>query len=220
MPIEMFDFVNARGSRLSGKIKEPKVTPLGRALLAYCFTCGKDSLAAVRVSRALDRVGSGVLRFDFAGLGDSEGDFADAKFSADVDDLAMAAYAMGEAAKPVSLLVGLSLGGAAAIAAAARIPGITGIATIAAPAGVQHVLYQFELAALDRALADGEADVLLGARPFHIRCSFIDDIARRNMEKSVASLRRPLLVMRAPLAALVGIDHGPPSSRCLSQTGY
>jgi uncharacterized OsmC-like protein/fermentation-respiration switch protein FrsA (DUF1100 family) len=207
MSIETFDFVNARGSRLSGKIETPELTPRGWALFAHCFTCGKDSLAAARVSRALARAGIGVLRFDFTGLGDSDGDFADATFSADIDDLVIAASAMGQAGKPVSLLVGHSLGGAAAIAAAARIPGITAVATIAAPADVQHVLRQFEPAALDRLLADGEADVHLGARPFHVRRSFMDDIARHDIEASVAALRRPLLVMHAPLDAVVGIDH-------------
>lgn len=106
MPIETFEFINARGSRLSGKIEAPEVTPRGWALLAHCFTCGKESLAAVRVSRALARAGIGVLRFDFGGLGGSDGDFADTTFSADVSDLIMAASAMGEAGKPVSLLVG------------------------------------------------------------------------------------------------------------------
>jgi pimeloyl-ACP methyl ester carboxylesterase len=207
MPIKTFDFSNARGNRLSGKIEAPEVTPRGWALLAHCFTCGKDSLAAARVSRALARAGIGVLRFDFAGLGDSDGDFADATFSADVSDLVMAASAMGEAGKPVSLLVGHSLGGAAVIAAASRIPGITAVATIGAPADVQHVLQQFEPAALDRVLADGEAEVHLGARAFHMRRSFIEDMARHDIEASAASLRRPLLVMHAPLDAVVGIDH-------------
>lgn len=207
MPTETFTFASARGARLSGKIEIPEVTSRGWALLAHCFTCGKDSLAASRVSRALARVGIGVLRFDFTGLGNSDGDFADSTFSADVDDLILAAAAMSEAGRPVSLLVGHSLGGAAVIAAAARMPSNTAVATIGAPADVQHVLHQFDSAALARIIANGEAEIHLGARPFHIRRSFIDDMARHNIEESVASLRRPLLVMHAPLDAVVGIDN-------------
>lgn len=207
MSIETFEFVGTRGNRLSGKIETPEVTPRGWALLAHCFTCGKDSLAAVRVSRALARAGIGVLRFDFSGLGDSDGDFADATFSADVDDLVMAASAMSKAGKPLSLLVGHSFGGAAAIAAAARIPGITAVATISAPADVQHVLRHFDPAALERVLAEGEADVQLGERPFRMRRAFVDDMVRHDIEAILASLGRPLLVMHAPLDAVVGIDH-------------
>jgi len=152
----------------------PEVRPRGWALLAHCFTCGKDSLAATRILRALARVGIGVLRFDFAGLGDSGGDFADATFSADVDDLVTAIEAMRDSGRRISLLVGHSLGGAAVIAAASRVPSGAAVATISAPADVGHVLHQFEPAALDRIMADGAADVQLGARPFHIRRSFVD----------------------------------------------
>jgi putative redox protein len=152
-------------------------------------------------------VGIGVLRFDFAGLGDSDGDFADMTFSVDVDDLVSAAAAMAEAGKPVSLLVGHSLGGAAVIAAASRLPEIAAVAVIGAPADVQHLLHQIEPAALDRLVADGEADVRLVGRPFHMRRSFVDDMAGHDIEASAASLRRPLLVMHAPRDAVVGIDH-------------
>jgi putative redox protein len=207
MPVETFEFIGASGSRLFGKIEAPEATLRGWALLAHCFTCSKDSLAAARISRALARAGIGVLRFDFAGLGGSDGKFADATFSADVSDLVMAASAMGEAGKPVSLLVGHSLGGAAVIAAASRISRITAVATIGAPADVQHVLQHFEPTALDCVLADGEAEVHLGGRPFHVGRSFIEDLAGHDIEASAASLHRPLLVMHAPIDAVVGIDH-------------
>ncbi|MGY2733772.1 alpha/beta hydrolase family protein [Sphingomonas sp. UYP23] len=207
MATETFTFVNTRGSRLAGRIEAPDVAPRGWALLAHCFTCGKDGLAAARVSRALARAGIGVLRFDFAGLGESDGDFADMTFSVDVDDLGSAVAAMAEAGKPVSLLVGHSLGGAAVIAAAARLPEIAAVAVIGAPADVRHVLHQIDPATLDRLVADGEADVRLGARPFHMRRSFVDDMARHDIEASAASLRRPLLVMHAPRDAVVGVEH-------------
>ena len=118
-----FDFQNASGLRLSGRLELPDAQVRGWALFAHCFTCGKDNIAAVRISRRLAGAGVGVLRFDFTGLGRSEGDFAASNFSGNVGDLIDAAEAMGDAGMPPMLLVGHSFGGAAALAAAGALPG-------------------------------------------------------------------------------------------------
>ncbi|MCC4599754.1 alpha/beta fold hydrolase [Xanthomonas melonis] len=119
---QRFDFVGARGTPLSGRIESPLTTPRGWAIFAHCFTCGKDSLAATRISKALVLSGIGVLRFDFAGLGGSGGEFAASTFATDVDDLIAAGRAMAEAGHAPTLLIGHSLGGAAALSAAADMP--------------------------------------------------------------------------------------------------
>ena len=207
MASRMFDFDGGSGVRVSGRLEAPETTPRGWAIFAHCFTCGKDSLAAARISRALSRAGIGVLRFDFAGSGDSAGTLGDGGFAADVEDLAAAAKAMAEAGIPASLLVGHSLGGAAALAAAAKLPGIRAAATIAAPADVSHVLSRFEPADLDRVMRDGEAEVRISGRPFVVRRSFIEELGRHNVEEQAATLHRPLLIMHAPSDEVVGIDH-------------
>ena len=134
MPATAFNFMSSTGEQLSGRIEHPATTPRGWALFAHCFTCGKDSLAAVRISRALALAGIGVLRFDFAGLGGSAGEFRDSGFASDVADLVCAANAMSDAEMPITLLVGHSLGGAACLMAAVDIPTVRAVATIAAPA--------------------------------------------------------------------------------------
>ncbi|MFL6755304.1 MAG: alpha/beta fold hydrolase [Sphingomicrobium sp.] len=207
MASRMFDFDGGGGHRLSGRLDAPETTPRGWAIFAHCFTCGKDSHAAFRVARALSRAGIGVLRFDFAGVGTSTGSLGDGSFAADVDDLLAAARAMADAGMPPSLLVGHSLGGAAALSAAARLPAIRAIATIGAPANVSHVLTQFDPAELDRVMADGQAEVQLSGRRFLIKRSFVDDIGRHNLEEHAAKLQRPLLIMHAPRDEVVGIEH-------------
>ena len=203
----MFDFDGSGGSRLSGRLEAPETTPRGWAIFAHCFTCGKDSLAASRVARALSRAGIGVLRFDFAGAGTSGGMLGDGGFAADVDDLVAAAQALAAAGMPASLLVGHSLGGTAALCAATKLPKIRAVATIAAPADVSHVLTRFDPAELDRVMTEGEAEVQLSGRPFLVKRSFVEEIGTHNIEEQLANLHRPLLVMHAPRDELVGIDH-------------
>ena len=207
MAEKMFDFDGGGGHRLSGRLEAPETTPRGWAIFAHCFTCGKNSLAASRVSRALSRAGIGVFRFDFAGAGERGGVLGDAGFACDVDDLVAAAEAMAAAGMPPSLLVGHSLGGAAALGAATRLPEIRAVATIAAPGDVSHVLTRFDSAGLDRVIKDGEAMVQIAGRPFAVKRSFIEDIGRHNVEEHAARLHRPLLVMHAPRDEMVGIEH-------------
>lgn len=207
MPSQSFDFEGPRGYRLAGRMEQPDGEVRGWAILAHCFTCGKDHLAASRVARTLAAHGIGVLRFDFAGLGSSGGNFADATFAADVDDLVAASRAMQADGKVPSLLVGHSLGGAAALASAGAMPDIRAVVTIAAPFDVAHVLHQIDPAALERIEAQGEAEVLLAGRPFVVRRSFVDDLRRHDQGARIAALHRPLLVMHAPGDTTVGIDN-------------
>jgi uncharacterized OsmC-like protein/alpha-beta hydrolase superfamily lysophospholipase len=202
-----FDFDGSGGRRLSGRLDAPQTTPRGWAIFAHCFTCGKDSLAASRVARVLARAGIGVLRFDFAGLGKSAGALGDRGFAADIEDLVAAAKAMTAGGMPPSLLVGHSLGGAAALAAAAKLPAVRAVATIAAPADLSHVLNQFDPAELGRIMKDGQAEVQLSGRPFLITRRFIEEVGRHKIEEHAAQFHRPLLVMHAPRDQVVAIEH-------------
>jgi len=201
-----FDFPNGRGETLSGVLDMPEGAPRAFALYAHCFTCGKDALAAVRIARALSARGIAVLRFDFTGVGGSGGDFGDTNFSTNVQDLAAASAALAERYAAPSLLVGHSLGGAAAIAAAHTLTNIRAVATIAAPCDPSHVrkLFGDRLAVIER---DGETEVMLEGRRFTFRRQFFEDLARQPMEDHVAHLGKALLVMHAPLDQTVGIEN-------------
>lgn len=207
MPDQRFDFTGARGTVLSGRIERPQTTPRGWAIFAHCFTCGKDSLAAARIARALALNGIGVLRFDFAGLGGSQGEFADSTFAADVDDLIAAGHAITEAGHPPALLIGHSLGGAASLSAAAEMPSVKAVATIGAPADVKHILHQFNADSLAQIDAQGEAELLLGGRPFTVRKSFVDDARQQKLEERIAQMGKPLLVLHAPGDNVVEINN-------------
>jgi alpha/beta superfamily hydrolase len=206
MRTQRFDFTNAAGARLSGRLEVPDPPVRTWAVLAHCFTCGKDNLAAVRISRALARRGIGTLRFDFAGLGGSGGVFATG-FGADVGDLAAAVRAMAEAGMVPHLLVGHSLGGAAVIAAAGALPMIAAVATVGAPFDVAHVLARIDPATLERIEQDGVAAVRLVDRQFQIRRGFVEEAREQDQAVRIAALRRPLLVLHSPRDETVGIDH-------------
>ncbi|WP_374653812.1 alpha/beta fold hydrolase [Dongia sp.] len=206
MATERFDFRSADGHRLSGRLDLPATAPRAFALFAHCFTCTKQSIAAVRIARALTQRGIGVLRFDFTGLGESEGDFADSTFSGNVRDLVAAAGEMTAKGMAPRLLIGHSLGGAAVLAGAADIDSVAAVAVIGAPFDVKHVTLQFG-DHLPDLLEKGEAEVDLGGRPFNMRRAFIDDLERHDQKSRIANLKRALLVLHSPADQTVGADN-------------
>lgn len=207
MRTENVTFQGAQGQKLAGILDLPTGrTPRAMALFAHCFSCSKDFAASRMISRELANQGIGVLRFDFTGLGKSDGDFADTNFSTNLADLEAAAKWLGAHYGGPALLVGHSLGGAASIAVAARIASVKAVATIGAPSEAGHVVHNFG-AKLDEIHAQGEAEVLLAGRPFTIKKQFVDDVAGANVLEAVANLHLPLLVMHAPTDQVVGIDN-------------
>lgn len=204
MPSNQISFEGRQGT-LAGSLEHSSTSPRGFALFAHCFTCGKDSLAASRISRELANQGIAVLRFDFTGLGDSDGDFANSNFSANIEDLVAAADHLRENYLAPTLLIGHSLGGTAVLAAAARIPESKAVVTIGSPASPEHVIAQFG-ADLSRIEADGKTEVTLGGRKFAVDRSFIEDLRQQSMTERTRGLRKALLVMHSPVDAIVNID--------------
>ncbi len=205
MSREKVEFSNDRGETLAALLELPDMPPRAYALFAHCFTCGKDIAAAARIARGLTARGIGVLRFDFTGLGGSEGDFANTNFSSNVSDLIAAAGFLRESGMAPSLLVGHSLGGSAVLFAGGQIPEVTAVATIGAPATVEHVTRQFH-ADIDAIVSSGEAEVSLAGRTFRIQKQFLDDLRDRSLESVIGSWKRALLILHAPLDEVVSID--------------
>jgi putative redox protein len=199
-------FKGSTGTELAARLDLPAGPVRGFALFAHCFTCTKDILAAKCIAAGLAAAGIGVLRFDFTGLGSSEGEFANTSFSSNVEDLVRAAAYLRDNFTAPHLLIGHSLGGAAVLAAAAEIPEAKAVATIGAPADVAHVLNQFG-DSLGEIRQRGEARVTLAGRQFTIRHSFVEDAEGHRLANKVATLGKALLVMHAPLDAVVGIDN-------------
>ncbi|MBN3561022.1 bifunctional alpha/beta hydrolase/OsmC family protein [Aliamphritea spongicola] len=193
----------SNGHQLAGLLETPEVNSRGCALFAHCFTCGKNVLAATRISQSLVSLGFSVLRFDFTGLGGSDGDFSNTNFSSNVNDLVAAADYLRENHQAPALLIGHSLGGRAVLSAANRIPEVAAVATIGAPADAAHVEKQFA-AHVEEIDTQGKADVSLGGRNFTIEKQFLDDI--RNTNDDIEQLRVPLLVMHSPLDTTVSIQ--------------
>ncbi len=204
-----FEFQNAQGTTLAGRLEWPPEhpeKPRAVALFAHCFTCSKDLPATARISRALAAQGIAVLRFDFTGLGSSDGDFANTDFSSNVDDLLAAARHLVETAGAPTLLIGHSLGGAAVLAAGPRIPSVRGIVTIGAPSDPAHVAHLFD-GHREEIETTGEAEVSLAGRAFRIRRQFLQDIAQQRILDALDDYRGALLVMHAPRDEVVGIEH-------------
>lgn len=200
-------FDNGRGEQLAARLDLPlRDRPRAYAVFAHCFTCSKNLTAAVHVSRTLVEHGWGVLRFDFTGLGDSEGDFADTHFSSNVEDLIGACQWLSAHHGPPALLVGHSLGGAAILRAASSIDSVKALATLGAPARPDHVLALLEdhIETVER---DGEAAVNLAGRRFTIKRSFLEDLRAHEMQTAIGALRRALLVLHAPGDTVVGVDN-------------
>ena len=199
-------FTGSSGQELAARLDLPAGPVRAFALFAHCFTCSKDALASRRIAGGLAAAGVGVLRFDFTGLGSSEGDFANTDFSSNVEDLVRAADYLRATFEAPAILIGHSLGGAAVLAAADRIPEAKAVVTIAAPADVSHVLRQFG-GSLEAIRESGEAEVQLAGRPFRIRRSFVEDAEAHRLEDKIRHLGKALLVMHAPRDEFVGIEN-------------
>lgn len=199
-------FSNHSGEALAGALELPHGKPLAYALFAHCFSCSKDIRAAREIARFLRDAGFAVLRFDFTGLGASEGEFGDTNFSSNVADLVSAADYLRRDFEPPAILIGHSLGGAAAIVAASRIPEIKGVAVIGAPAEAQHVAHQFG-AKREEIIREGAAVLPLAGRPFTIKKQFIDDIEKADVLAAAAALARPFLILHAPRDQTVGVEN-------------
>ncbi|MBV8826458.1 MAG: OsmC family protein [Hyphomicrobiales bacterium] len=206
MPGERFDFPNASGERLAALLDRPAGTPQAFALFAHCFTCGKDIRAAKRIAEGLTARGIAVLRFDFTGIGASEGEFANTNFSSNVADLVAAANHLRKVERAPALLIGHSLGGAAVLAAAGDVPEARAVVTIAAPADPSHVTGLLK-DRIPEIRAQGEVEVTLAGRPFRIRRAFLDDVSGQRLDQKIANLRKALLVLHAPGDDIVGIDN-------------
>ena len=207
MPTETVSFENRRGQRLAGRLELPPGSPRAWAIYAHCFTCSKDSLAAVYISRSLAARGWGVLRFDFTGVGDSEGQFQDSHFSANVSDIVHAARWLDERNRAPALLIGHSLGGAAALAAAGDIPSVRAAATIAAPSVPAHVRHAFSQH-VDRIRDHGEVEVGIGRTgTYRITREFLNDMEAATLDDKVRTLQCALLFMHAPGDTVVEVEH-------------
>jgi len=200
-------FKSFDGHVLAARLELPlDQKPFTYAIFAHCFTCNKNLNAVRNISRALTQKGIGVLRFDFTGLGESEGDFADTNFSSNVEDLRSAATFMEAEYGPVELMIGHSLGGAATLRAAGEVSTCKAVVTIGAPAEPDHVTHLFQNS-LEEIEQSGEAKVSIGGRPFKIRKHFVDDLMSQDLYERIGKLKRALLVMHSPIDTTVGIKN-------------
>lgn len=206
MPSKKIAFENETGDALSAILDVPTMPPVAYALFAHCFTCSKNLKAATTIARALNAAGIAVLRFDFTGLGQSEGEFADTNFSSNVSDLLAAVDYMGRELASPSILIGHSLGGTAVLAAAPKVDSAVAVATIGSPSEPAHVARMFA-GSEDTLQERGEATVNLGGRPFLMKQQFLDDLEKQDLRSSVGALRKALLILHAPLDNIVEIDN-------------
>jgi uncharacterized OsmC-like protein/alpha-beta hydrolase superfamily lysophospholipase len=206
MPAERFDFPNAQGQKLAALLDRPDGPVHAVALFAHCFTCGKSNKAARHIAEGLKLHGIAVLRFDFTGLGASEGEFANTTFSSNVDDLVAAADHLRSTLAAPAILIGHSLGGAAVLAAAHRIAEAHAVVTIAAPFDPAHVIGLFGEKVAEIGDKD-DVEVTLAGRPFKVRRSFLDDVNQQKLGEHIGTLHKALLIFHSPTDDTVGIDN-------------
>ena len=206
MITERKEFAGALGNRLAGRVEQPDGGASVFALFAHCFTCSKDLKAVSRISRALVEQGIGVLRFDFTGLGESEGDFADTNFSSNLEDLLAAVEFLRQEYRAPQLLIGHSLGGAAVLTIAKQIPEAKAVATLGAPSDTGH-LHDSLLEQAPELAEQDETQLTLAGRTFRIKRQLLDDLAENRVLAAVSELRLPLLVLHSPVDRVVGIGH-------------
>ncbi|GGO06298.1 osmotically inducible protein C [Iodidimonas muriae] len=205
MRSEKVTFEGTQG-KLAARLDLPEGRPRVYALFAHCFTCSKDVFAASRISAGLAELGIATLRFDFTGLGASDGEFANTNFSSNIDDLLKAVSFMRDNYEAPKLMIGHSLGGAAVLAAAGGIEEVEGVATVGAPFDPEHIRHHFE-DHIETIAKNGEAEVTIGGRPFRVKKQFLDDIAGHDQKERIANLKKPLLVFHSPLDQIVGVEN-------------
>ena len=206
MPTEKLTFKGHDGGMLAARLDLPAGPVQATAIFAHCFTCSKDIPAAKRIASYLAAMNVAVLRFDFTGLGHSEGEFANTHFSSNVDDLLRAAEHLATIHPAPSLLIGHSLGGAAVLKSAGQLPSVKAVATIGAPADPGHVVHNFGTS-LDEIKTKGQAEVQLAGRPFTIKQDFIDDVSMAELKPAIENMKTALLVMHSPIDQTVGIEN-------------
>lgn len=206
-PDEIFEFIGSQGAHLSGRLHRPATTAKGSVLLAHCFTCSKDIHTMTRLAKGLAEAGYAAMRFDFTGIGESGGDFAEKTVSANVSDLTRAAASLIEVGVGPCGMIGHSLGGAAAILAAERIKTVRSLVTMGAPSDPLHVRHLFD-DDLDTLAMDGRACVTIGGRQFDLEQGFVDDLQNHDVLEAVSNLGRPYLVIHADDDDVVGVEHG------------
>ena len=206
MKTQRLTFEGASGAQLSGRLEMPVGEPIAYALFAHCFTCSKNYRAVVNISRALARSGLSVLRFDFTGLGESEGEFSETTFSSNIEDLVAAAEFLARGWERPSILIGHSLGGAAVIRAAGRLPSVEAVVTINSPADPEQVKRHLS-SSLAQIEESGHAEVTLAGRPFTIKREFLEDVSRQNMTRALEELEAALLVFHSPDDEVVDFEN-------------
>lgn len=203
---EKITFPGSHGAQLAAGLEWPAAAPKGFVLFAHCFTCSKESRAAKKISQALAAMGFAVLRFDFTGLGASEGDFANTNFTSNIEDLLAAADYLRDHHRAPAILIGHSLGGAAVLAAAGRVPEARAVVTIGAPCDPSHVSHLFA-GSIEEIEKHGEAEVTLVGRKFRIQRQFLDDIAEHKTAVAIKGLGKALLVFHAPGDEIVAVEN-------------
>lgn len=204
---EKVTFLNSKGLELSGSLEMPEdAAPKAYAIFSHCFTCNKNLINVKFISETLSARGIATLRFDFSGLGDSEGDFAKTDFTSNIDDLLHAAKFLEDNYEAPKLLVGHSLGGAASIVAAEKIQSVRAITTIGTPSTLDHIRRVFT-SKLDDIMSQGSALVDVAGREVEIGKEFVEDLSRYNIKRTLNNLEKPLLVLHSPDDDMVGIDH-------------